>query len=136
MARGILFYDADCGFCLVCLWPIVAADREGRLRIAPLDSPLADRLLGDLPRERRMASWHLVTDDGRASGGDAFVPLLALFAPTRRLAPAAARLRPLLRLAYAVVASQRGRLSKLVPAAVKRAAAARVAGAARGGVAP
>jgi predicted DCC family thiol-disulfide oxidoreductase YuxK len=86
MAKAIVIYDADCGFCRWSLALLLTADRPrvgrsggerrrpspptqqsrwGRsaasyaLRPLPLGTPEADQLLADLSVEERNASWHL-----------------------------------------------------------------------------
>jgi len=92
MERSTLLYDADCGFCRWSLAKILRWDTRGRIRPVPLQDPEADELLGDMDEERKMASWHLVTPDGRVySAGDAVPPLAAALpagAPVAALARA------------------------------------------------
>ena len=90
--RAVLLYDQDCGFCRWSLSKVLAWDRHGRIRPVPLQSAEALRLLPGMDEERRMASWHLVTPDGRVySAGGAAAPLarmLPLGAPLALLAEA------------------------------------------------
>ena len=60
MPRATIVYDPDCGFCRWCLGKVLAWDRRRALRPVPLGGEEADRLLGDVPAEERMSSWHLV----------------------------------------------------------------------------
>jgi predicted DCC family thiol-disulfide oxidoreductase YuxK len=77
--RHVVLYDEDCGFCRWSLDRLLRWDRHRRLRAAPIQSEEGDRLLADLSEERRLASWHLVTPDGRrSSGGAATAPLARL----------------------------------------------------------
>jgi predicted DCC family thiol-disulfide oxidoreductase YuxK len=77
--RAVLLYDEDCGFCRWSLAKILAWDRAGRIRPVPLQSPEAEKLLPGIEEDRRMSSWHLVTDDGQvASAGAAVAPLAEL----------------------------------------------------------
>ncbi len=79
MERAVILYDAECGFCRWSADKILAWDRPGRLRPVALQDPKADRLLKGMNHDRRMASWHLVTPDGRVhSAGKAVPPLLRL----------------------------------------------------------
>ncbi len=81
MERSTLLYDADCGFCRWSLAKILRWDTRGAVRPLPLRDPQAEELLSGMDEEHRMASWHLVTPDGRVySGGDA-VPQLAGLLP-------------------------------------------------------
>jgi predicted DCC family thiol-disulfide oxidoreductase YuxK len=78
--RHLVLYDADCGFCRWSLDRLLRWDRRGRrLRAVAIQSEEGDRLLADLREEDRLASWHLVTPDGRRySGGAATAPLARL----------------------------------------------------------
>ena len=79
MDRPVILYDADCGFCRWSLDKILAWDKPGRLRPVPLQSLEADQWVGDMDRETRYGSWHLVTTDGRVySAGAAAEPLAKL----------------------------------------------------------
>lgn len=79
MDRHVILYDEDCGFCRWSLDKILAWDKEKRLRPLPLQSPEADQWVGDMDRDTRYASWHLVTPDGRVySAGAAAEPLAKL----------------------------------------------------------
>jgi predicted DCC family thiol-disulfide oxidoreductase YuxK len=79
VTRGVLLYDEDCGFCRWSVDRLLRWDRRGHLRAVAIQSPEGDRLLSDLPNEGRLASWHLVTPDGRRfSGGAAAAPLARL----------------------------------------------------------
>jgi predicted DCC family thiol-disulfide oxidoreductase YuxK len=118
-----ILYDADCGFCRASLALVLTWDRHRRLRPVALQSPEADRLLAGMPEERRMASWHLVTDGGEVySAGTAFPPLLRLLPGGRPLAALAARFPRPVQAAYEMVAASRSRLGRLVPARAKRRA--------------
>ncbi len=85
------------------------------MALLPFADPEADRLLARLPAERRRTSWHVVRTDGDVrSAAAAGAELLRVLGCTRtaRLAVRAERLTDRL---YAVVASQRGRLGRLLP---------------------
>ncbi len=76
----IVLYDGDCGWCRWALAKVLAWDRDRRVRTVALQDAEADLLLSGMPSAERMASWHLVTADGRRfSGGAALAPLLRLF---------------------------------------------------------
>ena len=114
-----LFYDRDCGVCRTLLGAVLAWDRHRRLRPVALQSPEADALLEGIPPADRMRSWHLAAPGGLRSGGDAFPPLFGLLpgggplaALTRRAPGASDR-------AYRLVADNRSKLSKLVPAGLR-----------------
>lgn len=79
MERHVVLYDEDCGFCRWSLDKLLRWDRDGRLRPVPIRSEEGDQLLVDLGEQERLASWHLVTPDGRRlSGGSATAPLVRL----------------------------------------------------------
>jgi predicted DCC family thiol-disulfide oxidoreductase YuxK len=79
MERHLVLYDEDCGFCRWSLDRLLLWDRRGRLRAAPIQSDEGGRLLADLDERDRLASWHLVTPDGRRySGGAATGPMARL----------------------------------------------------------
>jgi predicted DCC family thiol-disulfide oxidoreductase YuxK len=79
MERHVVLYDEDCGFCRWSVDRLLRWDRYGRLRAAPIQGEEGDRLLADLTEADRLASWHLVTPDGRRySGGAATGPMARL----------------------------------------------------------
>ena len=95
---------------------MAAWDRRGALRLVALqDRAAADRLLGAMDEQTRMASWHLVSAGGEVrSAGRGVAPLLRLLpggAPAARLAAAAPTLTDA---AYRFVAGHRSALGRLV----------------------
>ncbi|MGI8616729.1 MAG: thiol-disulfide oxidoreductase DCC family protein [Actinomycetota bacterium] len=92
MDRHLVLYDDDCGFCRWSLDRLLRWDRSSRLRAAPIQSEEGTRVLADLSERDRLASWHLITPDGRRySGGAATAPLARLLpagAPVAFLADA------------------------------------------------
>ncbi|MGH2766151.1 MAG: hypothetical protein ACRDKA_09595, partial [Actinomycetota bacterium] len=97
---------------------VLAADRERRIRTAPLDSPEADRLLGGLSREERFGSYHLVMSARRASGAPGMGPLLeqaSLLRPLGRLVRRWPVARGLASGAYRITSRHRGKVAKLLP---------------------
>jgi predicted DCC family thiol-disulfide oxidoreductase YuxK len=113
--RAVLLYDRDCGFCRWSLAKILAWDRQGRIRPQTLQSPEADRLLAGMDGDRKMASWHLVTADGRVRSSGAAVPaLLQLLPGGRPLAGVAAAVPGLTERAYRFVARHRDRLGRML----------------------
>lgn len=79
MDQAVVLYDEDCGFCRWVMGKILGWDRAMRLRAVAVQDPEAERLVPGMDQERRMASWHLVTSDGRVrSAGRAVAPLLRL----------------------------------------------------------
>ena len=115
--RTIVLYDEDCGFCRWSADALRRWDRRGRLRSAPIQSADGERLLADMNRAERLASWHVVTPDGRRrSAGAALAPALERLpggAPLARLARLAPRLTET---AYRLVASRRTSIGRLLGA--------------------
>jgi predicted DCC family thiol-disulfide oxidoreductase YuxK len=86
----------------------------------PLGSPEADRLLAGLPKERRMASWHLVEPSGEvSSAGAGFAPLLRRLPGGWPLARLAELFPGEAGLAYRLVAENRTPLGRLIPGVVR-----------------
>jgi predicted DCC family thiol-disulfide oxidoreductase YuxK len=109
VAQVALLFDSRCGFCRRSVSRILRWDRDGRLRPVALQDPEADELLGGMDEKRKMASWHLVTEDGRVySAGAAFAPLLRLLPGGRPLAALTAAFPGLTERAYRHVARTRG----------------------------
>jgi predicted DCC family thiol-disulfide oxidoreductase YuxK len=79
--HAVLLYDAGCGFCRWSADRILAWDVHHRLRPVALQDPEAERLLPGMSPEERMASWHLVTSDGRVRSAGAAVPALMRLLP-------------------------------------------------------
>src|SRR5437763_17088280 len=95
-ARGVVLYDADCGFCKWSLGKILAWDRPGRLRAVAIQSAEGEHLLAELSPEAGLASWHLVDQAGTLHSAGAAAEHLARMLPGGR--PLAAVLRALPRL--------------------------------------
>jgi predicted DCC family thiol-disulfide oxidoreductase YuxK len=107
--QAVILFDSRCGFCRRSVSRFLAWDRRGRLRPVALQDPEADELLRGMDEQRKMASWHLVTADGRVySAGEAFPPLLRLLPGGRPLAAAAAAFPGLTERAYRYVARTHG----------------------------
>jgi predicted DCC family thiol-disulfide oxidoreductase YuxK len=113
----LLLYDADCGFCRWTTDKILARDRDHRIRAVPLQSAEADTLLPGMDRDKKMASWHLVTPDGTVhSAGAGVAPLMELL-PKGKPVAAAARVSPALTgAAYRLIAANRTRFGRLLGA--------------------
>jgi predicted DCC family thiol-disulfide oxidoreductase YuxK len=112
----MVLYDDDCGFCKRLLSKFLAWDRRGLLRPVALQDPEADRLLGEMAEERKMASWHLVTPDGEVrSGGAAIAPLLRLLPGGAAPAWIVDRIPTLTDRSYRWVAANRTALSRRLP---------------------
>jgi predicted DCC family thiol-disulfide oxidoreductase YuxK len=111
----VILYDADCGFCRWSADKILAWDFHHRLRPVALQDPEADRLLAGMDRQRRMASWHLVTPDGRISSAGAAIPELMRLLPGGLPVAFIAGLAPgPTEMAYRFVANHRDRLASLI----------------------
>lgn len=87
-----------------------------------IQSPEGERLLAWMPEGERLRSAHVVAPGGRTwSGGDAVAPILSELG-SRGAARAAAALFLPLRAGYRLIASNRTRLSKLMPDGARDAA--------------
>jgi predicted DCC family thiol-disulfide oxidoreductase YuxK len=123
-----LLYDSDCGFCRWSLGKVLAWDRRGRVQPVSLQSKQAERLLAGMPEGERMASWHLVGDDGQLrSAGAGIAPLLRLLPGGAPLAAAAARVPRAMERGYRLIAGHRRLWGKLVTDGAKRRADRRIA---------
>ena len=117
MSEATLLYDADCGFCRWSLDKVLDRDRDSRLRPVPLQSAESDVLLPGMNREKKMASWHLVTPDGTVySAGDAVAPLMKLIKGGKPVATFAKVAPGPTRAAYRFVARNRTAFGKLLGA--------------------
>ena len=128
----LILFDRDCGFCAWTLAALLRRDPGGRLRVATIQGAEGERLLAAIPPERRLASWHVVDDEGRLrSGGAALPTVLAALRGGAPFAALARRAPGMTDRGYRWVAAHRSLLSKPVPARAK--ARAREALAARSG---
>jgi predicted DCC family thiol-disulfide oxidoreductase YuxK len=115
VARHVLLYDADCGFCKWSLAKVLAWDRRRRLRPVALQDPEADSLLDGMDERRKMDSWHLVTPDRSVhSAGGAFAPLARLLPGGRPLAALAEAVPGITERLYRWVARNRSDFGRLV----------------------
>jgi predicted DCC family thiol-disulfide oxidoreductase YuxK len=74
----LVLYDGSCGFCKVMLAVLLRWDRAHRLDATPIQSTRGQQLLGEMPAEDRLNSWHLRDDAGELrSGGPALPVVLA-----------------------------------------------------------
>lgn len=123
MPQCVILYDRDCGFCKWSLAKLLAWDRRRHLRPVSLQDPQAEARLRGMEEERRMASWHLVKEDGAVhSAGDAAAPLMRLLPGGLPLAALFASLPRTTERLYALVASNRRLLGRVIPhGAVARA---------------
>lgn len=111
----ILLYDEDCAFCKWSLDKILAWDRRDRIRPVPIQGPVGQQLLADVPAEKRLASWHLVTPSGRVlSGGPATEELARVLPGAQPLALLVHAFPGATERAYRWVAARRGRLAELL----------------------
>jgi predicted DCC family thiol-disulfide oxidoreductase YuxK len=123
----LALWDRDCGFCAWALATVLRADRKRIVRTAAIQGPEGDRHLAHMPPEQRLASWHLVDDDGTVhSGGAALTVLLRRLPPGRPLASLTGRAPALTERGYAWIARNRSTLSRPIPAAAKARARMRV----------
>jgi predicted DCC family thiol-disulfide oxidoreductase YuxK len=126
--RGVLFYDADCGFCRWCLAKVLAWDRKRSIVPLAIGSRESAALLADVEPARLFASWHFRDPDGTVfSAGAAFAPLLRLLPGGSPLAAFASRFPRGVERAYRFVASNRGVLGALVTSGARRRADRRLA---------
>jgi predicted DCC family thiol-disulfide oxidoreductase YuxK len=101
-----LLYDADCGFCRVCLAAILRWDRRHRLDPEPGED---------------LDSWRLILPDGTVlSAGAAFSPLFRQLPGGEPLARVADRFPGPADRGYRWVADHRSGFGKAIPAGVKR----------------
>ena len=126
-AESLVLYDADCGFCRWSLAGVLAWDRHRRVRPVAIQSAEGQRLLDDVSEAQRLSSWHLVGPDGQLhSAGTAAAALLRTLSGGTPLAALLERFPSATEGGYAWVAAHRGRLGRLIPAAAKRRADARI----------
>ena len=125
--RWTVLYDGDCGLCKWCMAGLLKRDRARRMVPMALQHPDADPLLGDLPMEERMGSFHLVSPSGeRRSGGAAMPALLRLVPRGAPVAAVLARFPKATDRGYRWIAENRVRLSKPIPQEAKEKAGAYV----------
>jgi predicted DCC family thiol-disulfide oxidoreductase YuxK len=125
--RPVVLYDHDCGFCRWSLAKLLAWDRRRALRPAPIEGEEGRRLLAGMAESERLASWHLVDDDGVHSGGAAFAPALRRLPGGRPLAALAERLPGLTARGYGLVAGNRSFFGRRLSEGAKRRADRRIA---------
>lgn len=118
-----LLYDGDCGFCRLAVKAVMRLDDDQRLRVVAIQSEEGQRLLTEVPPERRLDSVHLVTPGGTVlSGPDAAVPLSRLLRGGHVPSRAMRRFPDQTARAYDFISRHRGTLGKagLRPRSVDR----------------
>jgi predicted DCC family thiol-disulfide oxidoreductase YuxK len=119
----LVLYDADCGFCRWAMAWALSHDPRRALVAVPIQSPLGSELLADLSLDERLASAHVVGDDGaRDSGGAAAADVLAALPRTRSLAWLARGLPAPTAALYSLVATHRHAFGRFVGAGARRRA--------------
>jgi predicted DCC family thiol-disulfide oxidoreductase YuxK len=108
-ARGWLFYDADCHFCINIARAITLTLQKRNIALAPLQDPRVRPLLGLSPSELLLEMRLLMSNGQQTGGADAAIALAHEIWWARPLAwfanlPGAT---PLLRRAYRYIAAQR-----------------------------
>jgi predicted DCC family thiol-disulfide oxidoreductase YuxK len=115
-----VLYDPDCGFCRVTLAVLLRWDRNGGLRPVALGTEEAAALLGAMPEDERMASWHLVEPGATRSAGAAFPPVFARLPGGRPLSRLSARFPGASERLYRWVADHRTLLGRALPPSTRR----------------
>ena len=78
----------------------------------PFQDPEGDALLGDMDPERKVSSWHLVTEGRLYSAGEAVPPLAELLPAGKPIALLAGRFPRATERAYEWVADHRDQLGR------------------------
>ena len=106
-----LLYDGECGFCRLAAKTVMRLDEDDRLRAVAIQSEEGQRLLTEVPPERRLDTMHLVTPGGHVlSGADAAAPLSRLLKGGHVPSRAMRRFPEQTARAYAFVSRHRGKL--------------------------
>jgi predicted DCC family thiol-disulfide oxidoreductase YuxK len=74
-ARGWLFYDADCHFCITIARAIAPTLQKRNIALAPLQDPRVGPLLGLSPSELLLEMRLLLSNGQQTGGADAAVAL-------------------------------------------------------------
>lgn len=128
MAAAVL-YDTDCNICKTIMETLLTWDgRRRRLRPVPIQSPEGAVLLREVAPELRLASFHLVREDGTVvSGGPALAQLFRSL-PGGFVVARALEVSPdATTAAYQWIAANRVSLSRFIPGRVKALANRRLA---------
>lgn len=111
----LVLVDRGCGFCLWVTSLLLRLDARGALAVDSIQSA-SDGILGHLPRDQRLRSWHVLLPSGRVVSAGAALAVVMRAIPTLavvgRLLGRSPRLAGLL---YWSVASRRAPLATLVP---------------------
>ncbi len=111
----LVFYDEECGYCRWSVAQLLRFDRDRRLRLHAIQSPLGDRLLASVPGDLRLERAHLIDSDGNlSSGGDAAAPIAAALPRLAFAAPLLRRLTLPVNATYTMIAANRERAGRLV----------------------
>ncbi len=108
-ARGWLFYDAGCSFCVKIVRALAPALQKRGFALAPLQDPRVGPLLG-LSQSELLREMRLLTDDGQQFGGASAAVALAReiwWAHPLAWLAALPGMMPILRSAYRWIASRR-----------------------------
>jgi predicted DCC family thiol-disulfide oxidoreductase YuxK len=126
--RAIVLYDGTCNLCKTIATTLLAWDRKrGTLLVSPIQSPAGDRLLGDLPDDIRLSSFHFVDTDGtRYSGGIALAPMFDRLPAGHPIAVALRSAPGPVDAAYEFIATNRQKISRFIPSPLKARARARL----------
>lgn len=74
-ARGWLFYDADCAFCVKIVRAVAPTLQKRNFALAPLQDPRVGALLGLSPTELLLEMRLLLSDGQQTGGADAAIAL-------------------------------------------------------------
>ena len=111
----LVFYDEDCGYCRWSVAQLLRFDRDRRLRLHAIQSPLGERVLADVPEDLRLESAHLIDGVGKLfSGGDAAAPIAAALPRLAPTAPLLRRLSTPVNATYSLIAANREHVGRLV----------------------
>src|SRR5688500_18829083 len=126
--RAIVLYDGNCNLCKTISTTLLEWDRKrGTLLVTPIQSPAGDRLLGDLPDDVRLSSFHFIDTDGtRYSGGIALAPMFDRLPAGHPIAVALRSAPKPVDAAYEFIATNRQKISKFIPARLKARSRARL----------
>lgn len=95
LASPVLLFDAHCGVCLRFVRFLVRKDKEGNVRIAPLESPIGTGVRGQYPEFDRKDSAVWLPARGRPTGfSEAILDSLAYVGGSWKLVARVGRLVP------------------------------------------